>query len=394
MREQTRKICIATPEFPPEQWGGLARTVSRVAGHATDVGLEVHVAHFTVDSNTPILLDENRKIRKTNGFTVHNITLGKEEPVATVPDLWDCPHNLTLQMMYQSLEILDRNERFDLFHSFFLYPVGYICGMLAHRLGIPSIVTLVGNDVKRYIFSPEKVSICRTGLENADRVVALSKDLGDMANALTPISEKTRIIYNSVKIPLENRKINTSHSSPFRIGCAGIFKYAKGLPYLFKAVADLAVHRDIKLELVGKLRDNEKKIYDYMLSKTGIGDILKLMDPIPHDLMHQWLRGLDVFVLPSLTEGCPNVLMEAMAVGVPVVATRTGAAEHLVEDRVSGLLVPWGDSGSLASALIQIIDDRNLGESLGAAGRTRMKSFSSVVERRAWENVYRELLNF
>ncbi len=55
-----KKICIVTPEFPPQQWGGLARTAERVSNHAADMGLDVHVAHFTIDSSSPILLDENR----------------------------------------------------------------------------------------------------------------------------------------------------------------------------------------------------------------------------------------------------------------------------------------------------------------------------------------------
>ena len=57
-------------------------------------------------------------------------------------------------------------------------------GMLARRVGVPSVLTVVGNDIKKYIFSPEKVGACRSGLENADRVVALSRDLVEMAHAL------------------------------------------------------------------------------------------------------------------------------------------------------------------------------------------------------------------
>lgn len=388
------KICVVTPEFPPDQWGGLARTVDRVARYVRDMGIEVHVAHFTVVDQAPVLLDENYQSREVDGLVVHSITVGKERPTGAAPELWDCPHNLTLQMMYQSLDMLHSKHEFALLHSFFLYPVGYVAGLLARRLGIPSLLTLVGNDVNRYFFSPEKVGVCRSGLENADRVVALSQDLVDLANALTPIEQKSRIIYNSVEIPEHDPSSERSSPHTFRIGCAGIFKYAKGLPYLFKAVAQFARQREVELELVGHLRDSEKEIYGYMLEKTGIHDILYLRDPMPHDRMQQWFQSLDVFVLPSLTEGCPNVLMEAMAAGVPVIATRTGAAHALVEDLISGLIVPWGDSASLASALDRIHENPSLGKSLGKAGRMRMRSFSSQVERQAWQSVYNELLFF
>jgi L-malate glycosyltransferase len=389
-----KKICIVTPEYPPRQWGGLARTVGKVALHAQALGLDVHVACLTVDAQPTVLLDENRETRNVDGITVHDITVGKERLSDSDRGMWDCPHNLTFQMMYQSLEMLHAAERFDLMHSFFLYPVGFVAGLLTKRMKIPSVVTIVGNDVKRYIFSPEKTAVCRSGLENADRVVALSRDLMEMADALTPVARKTRIIYNSVDIPQEPRICSTPRTGAYRIGCAGIFKYAKGLPYLFKAVARLAETRNLLLELVGAVRDSEKETFERVVSGTGVRKVLRLLPPLPHDRVPEWLKSLDLFVLPSLTEGCPNILMEAMAAGVPVVATRTGAAEELVKHKVSGLLVPWGDSTSLAAAMGKIMDDDGLAESLAAAGRKRMQRFDTNRERKAWEALYRGLLDF
>jgi L-malate glycosyltransferase len=388
------KICIATPEFPPEQWGGLARTVDRVARHAADMGLDVHVAHLVVDSSEPVLLDENRETWSVDNITVHRIRVGKEAMADAPRELWDCPHNMTLQMMYQSLEMLNQDERFDLFHSFFLYPVGFVTGLLARRMNAASIVTVVGNDIKKYIFSPEKVAVCRSGLETADLVVALSRDLVEMADALTPVEKKARIIYNSVEIPPQRWSRTRDRDGPFRIGCAGIFKYAKGLPYLFKAVAQLCPREGLRLELRGHLRDSEKDIYNQMLDRTALGDVLHLLESLPHDKIPEWLRTLDVFVLPSLTEGCPNILMEAMASGVPSIATRTGAVEYLMEDHISGLVVPWGNSQALGAALKEIMDHPPLARQLGSAAGLRMKEFSPSRERGAWESLYRELLSF
>lgn len=388
------KVCITTPEFPPAQWGGLARTVGRVARHAANMGLEVHVAHLEIADNAFVLLDENRQSRSIEGITVHRLVVGREKISDLHRSLWDCPHTLTLQMMYQSLEMLQREQAFDFFHSFFLWPIGYVTGMLGQRVGVPSVLTVVGNDIKKYIFSPEKVGACRSGLENADRVVALSRDLVEMAHALTSVADKARIIYNSVDIPDQVWSHERSGDGPFKIGCAGIFKYAKGLPYIFKAVARLKNRHRLELELLGELRESEREVYRQMLDRTEIGDILKFTDAIPHEAVPHWLRSLDVFVLPSVTEGCPNILMEAMASGVPTIATRTGAMETLVEDRVTGLLVPWGDSEALAGALAEIIDNPGLAKSLGAAGRDKMKEFSSTRERDSWESLYRELIEF
>jgi glycosyltransferase involved in cell wall biosynthesis len=86
--------------------------------------------------------------------------------------------------------------------------------------------------------------------------------------------------------------------------------------------------------------------------------------------------------------------MESLATGVPSVGTTTGAVPELIEDRVSGLLVPWGNSQALAVALTEIMDNPGLAEQLGAGGRTRMQRFSVEREHQAWESVFRELIEF
>ncbi|MDO9111305.1 MAG: glycosyltransferase, partial [Desulfatirhabdiaceae bacterium] len=168
------KVCMVTLEYPPDQWGGLARTVVNVVHHVRDMGLEVHVAHVTVLEDATVLLDENRKDENSDGILVHRLQVGVESLLDRPFTIWDSPHTRTFKMMYQSLELLHEQECFDLFHSFFLYPTGYITGLLARRMQVPSILTLVGNDVKKYIFCPEMAAFCRSGLENADRVAALS----------------------------------------------------------------------------------------------------------------------------------------------------------------------------------------------------------------------------
>ncbi len=383
-----KKIAVITPEFPPNQWGGLAKTVHMTAKHLNHLGYCVHVLHFSIVPDPLILLDENRFVEERDGLIVHHITVGREIQ-RTEPSLWNCPHNLTLQMMGQCIEKLHYEEHFDVLHSFFLYPMGYVTGLLSKRFKLPHIVTIVGNDVKRYIFSPEKAFVCKSGLENSDIVVALSADLVEMADALFPIHDKSRIIYNSVKQP--QNIWAKGRNSNIVVGCAGIFKYAKGLPYLFKAIGEIVQRHNITLELVGQVRESEAEMLEWMTDRTDLRDVLVLKPAIPHDEIPNWLRGLDIFVLPSLTEGCPNILMEALAVGLPCIATRTGANDVLIEDGRSGLLAPWGDSTAILGALEKLINDPKLAAGLGRAASERMKLFSQEVEREAWKSVYEEI---
>jgi len=383
---------MVTLEYPPDQWGGLARTVENVAYHVRDMGLEVHVAHVIVLEGATVLLDENRKDENRAGIHVHRLRVGRESITDSPLTIWDSPHTRTFKMMYQSLELLHAQKRFNLFHSFFLYPTGYITGLLARRMQVPSILTLVGNDVKKYIFCPEMAAFCRSGLENADRVAALSHDLLKTANALSPVTNKGKIIYNSVLIPPVSWLPQPIHNRPFQIGCAGIFKYAKGLPYLFKAIKELRQQHDITLQLAGTLRDSEKNTFLTMVDKTGISDILNFQPALSHDQIPDWLCSLDAFVLSSVSEGCPNILMEAMACGLPCVATRVGAVEALMEDTVSGFIVPWGNAMAIAEAIDRILQLPDRGLSMGLAARNRMKGFSPERERLEWETLYREII--
>ncbi len=386
-----KKLLITTPEFPPKQWGGLSRTVGKVAMHAQSAGMDVHVACFETEPTSFVLLDENVQTSDYQGVRLHRIRLGRENIQESERELWDCPHNLTLQMMYQSIEKLDLQEGFDLFHSFFLYPVGYITGLVAKRRMRPSIVTVVGNDVKKYIFSPEKATVCKSGLENADVVVGLSEDLIDMAHALTPIRDRSHVILNSVTVPA--RVWDKQRSDILTIGAAGIFKYAKGLPYLFKAIELLSKRFNVRLSLRGQLRDSEIDIYHYMLNRSGISEYVETPTPLNHGQIIDWIMGLDIFCLPSLTEGCPNILMEAMSCGAPCVSTRTGACDILVEDGTSGLLCQWGDSEALAKSLEWMIMNEASAREMGWNARQRMGQFSMDNERFAWVEIYRNLLN-
>ncbi len=129
-----------------------------------------------------------------------------------------------------------------------------------------------------------------------------------------------------------------------------------------------------------------------MVEKTGIADILNFQPALSHDRIPEWLCSLDAFVLSSVSEGCPNILMEAMACGLPCIATRVGAVEDLMEDTISGLIVPWGNATAITEALNWIIQLPDRGLSLGRAARNRMKSYSPKRERLEWETLYREII--
>ena len=103
--------------------------------------------------------------------------------------------------------------------------------------------------------------------------------------------------------------------------------------------------------------------------RAGVEQALHLTGARPHEEVPDWLRAADIHVLPSWQEGMPNVLLEAMATGLPAVVTPVGGVPEVVRDGVNACLVPVKDADSLAAALIRLVGDGDLRARLGAAAR-------------------------
>jgi glycosyltransferase involved in cell wall biosynthesis len=111
------------------------------------------------------------------------------------------------------------------------------------------------------------------------------------------------------------------------------------------------------------------------------------------DDLDQWMPNADLFVLPSFTEGLPNVLLEAHAAGVPVVATAVGGTPELVLDGETGLLVPPDDPAALADRMTQLLADTALRRRMSQAARTRVREqFTFEVQAQAYVDLFDELL--
>jgi glycosyltransferase involved in cell wall biosynthesis len=107
----------------------------------------------------------------------------------------------------------------------------------------------------------------------------------------------------------------------------------------------------------------------------------------------QLMPHSDLVVLPSYTEGLPNVALEALAAGVPVVATAVGGTPEVVEDGVCGLLAPPGDAPALAQAMVRMLQSKELRQTMGRAGRQRIAAhFTFAAQGRLYERLFEELV--
>lgn len=164
-----------------------------------------------------------------------------------------------------------------------------------------------------------------------------------------------------------------------------VFRTEKGHPILLEAARELARTRSFKLRFAG----NGPVFAETraMAERMGLQNHVEFLGWQAE--VSDLIASADAFVLASLWEGLPNVLLEALAGGLPAVATAVGGVPELVEDEVSGLLVPPGDPAKLAAAMARIMDmapaDR---ANMGAAGRTHViENFSMETMVDRWEQL-------
>jgi glycosyltransferase involved in cell wall biosynthesis len=173
------------------------------------------------------------------------------------------------------------------------------------------------------------------------------------------------------------------------IVCVGRLDRYKGHDNLLAAFAALAPAQPrARLLLVGAGRFRDALIV--RARSVGLADRVRFSGALGD--VRPALAAADVFVQASDEEGLPGAVLEAMAMGVPVVATDVGGTREAVDDGVTGLLVPPRDPGALAAAVARLLDDRGLAARLGAFGRKRVvDEFSSEREVALTDDVYRRL---
>lgn len=154
----------------------------------------------------------------------------------------------------------------------------------------------------------------------------------------------------------------------------------KGVAVLLDAIARLKeTHPDLSLTLIGD--GGERPALQARADQRGLGDMVTFAGPKTQAEVAEALKTADVFVLPSFAEGVPVVLMEAMASHLPVIATRIAGISELVEEGVSGRLVPPGDTAALAEAISEVLEaDR---AAMGAAGRAMVETEFDIAKEAA-----------
>ncbi|MBC7878296.1 MAG: glycosyltransferase [Anaerolineales bacterium] len=183
--------------------------------------------------------------------------------------------------------------------------------------------------------------------------------------------EKIKVIHCGIDPAKFQNKPPQRLTGPFNIICVGRLEKIKGHKYLIEALAQLKEHNiDFVCQLVGdgELRaEIQKQIYRLNLEQNVI-----LLGFQPHEKVIELVSQADVLVLPSLSEGIPVAAMEGMASGVAVIATAVTGVSELVEDSITGLLVPSQNSTALTEAIVEMYKSPEFRQKLGNAGQKRV----------------------
>jgi glycosyltransferase involved in cell wall biosynthesis len=265
-------------------------------------------------------------------------------------------------------------DRVDHVHAHFAsHPAA--AAWVIHRLcGIPYSFTAHGSDLHR------DRHMLRDKVKDAAFVVAISNYNRDviLAECGSGAAVKVKVIHCGVDTRLFRPGHTAGAEGRLRVVCIGTLHEVKGQTYLLEACRALA-ERGVPFtcQLVGDGPD--RPALARLAEQAGIGDRVHFHGRLTQDEVRQVLRQADVVVAPSVPtrsgrrEGIPVALMEAMASGVPVVASRLSGIPELVEDDQAGLLVEPRDVEGLAGALERLFRDPELRRRLGAGGRQKVE---------------------
>ena len=277
-------------------------------------------------------------------------------------------------------KFINDDNCFDLVDAHYVYPDGYAALELAKQLGMPLVVSARGTDINLYPNLPGIRKKVRKVLRGADAIVGVSQALIDRMIKLGAPPGRCHLIPNGVDLDVFHPAGGASKGRPFpQLLAVGNLKPEKGFLTLLEAIKILkSEYSDIRVSIVGD--GSEESRLRRKCSELGILRDISFVGTIPYSKMPAYYRHAGVLCLTSLREGCPNVVMEALASGIPVAATPVGGVPELIHDGVNGFLAKSHSPEAIAGAITQVLECS-----------WDPDEIRSTVEGRSWEKVADEI---
>jgi len=279
-----------------------------------------------------------------------------------------------------------KNYNFEILDFHWVYPDAFAGLKWAREFGKKIVVTIRGNESICYLEKSLRKRMVINTLKSVDHIIAVSNDMKEKVVQEYGVErKKVTVIPNGIdpKKFFRTNKLDAQKQCGLELGSKYILALSrlspeKGLDSLIKAFLGVS-RQDTTLLIVGD--GPLKSKLEEMVKDLGISKKVLFFGAVPHDETVKWYNAADVFCLPSLWEGCPNVVIESLACGIPIVASNVGGIPDLIPNDSYGILVPAGDPVSLARALDDALNKE--------WDREKIAKFGS---RNTWDHVAEQVI--
>ncbi len=281
----------------------------------------------------------------------------------------------------------------QIIHAHWVLPNGFAAAITSKLLGIPFIISLHGSDIftasKNFLFR----AVAKWTFKQSSYVTACSQELYDRAKQINK-NIKVEVVpwgADPEKFkPIKNRNIVREKYgwSPDEliISTLGRMVHKKGFSQLIDIIPSLTSCQEKFRVIIGGSGPLEDELKD-KVANLNLSEIVSFPGRIPWDEVSEFLAASDIFVLPSQRDqagnldGLPTVLLEAMACGLPCIASDVGGVSLVIEQGENGILISPNSSSELTNGLSSLIENKDIRDRLSYEARR------SVIERFNWDNV-------
>ncbi len=282
---------------------------------------------------------------------------------------------------------IQKHFDFDLIDAHYVYPDGFAAIQLGRFFNRPVVVSARGSDINLFRTLHLIPRLLRYVLFKADRVIAVSQALKSAIVEMGVVENKIVTIPNGVNVesfyPFEKESARKALALPNRktIVSVGSLTDNKGFELLIKAFRRLldSFDADLQLAIVGDGPSRAK--LEKLIASLELQARVRLVGAVPHDELRLWYCAADLSCLASAQEGWPNVVLESLACGVPVVATSVGGIPEIIASNAVGLLTAR--------------NERDIADALGVAlnRNWRPQEIAAYAAEHTWQCTATKLLN-
>lgn len=345
------RVAIVLKTFPPDAIGGMETQTKKMATELQNSGHDVTV--FTKQTRDHDDSDVDYDIIRIWNWKYNNLV-----------------SDLTF-LILTLVALLRRPREFDVLQCMMIYPVGFLGYVINKIAGVPYFAWIRGGDYYLMNDVRWKRWMMRRVLSDT-LVLAQSEEIKeDAVSDFDDIDADIEVLGNAVSIPNKT-------ASGDGILYLGRLYPKKSVEYLIKAMDGL----DVRLTIVGD--GPERSRLEQLAERLDVD--VTFVGSVPPDRVDHYYRNAEVFVLPSTEgEGMPNVVLEAMSWGLPVIATDSGGLRSMVDHGNTGYIVPMRDPDAISKYIQKLISNPELAKQIGQSAR------SHVEKNHSWEWLVTEL---